>query len=150
MYNNSKTLLYKKNEFIEERWANLKVGYIIKVMKNDVVPSDILILKSSADNGFAYLETTNLDGENALKPREAIILTNSLEDFSSINGEIEVDEPNNDIYTIDGTLILKDFEKTFFNVNNILLRGGKLKNTDYVIGIVIYSGKDTKLMQNIK
>lgn len=149
MYNNSKTLKYIDGKFETDIWANIKVGEIIKIMKNEVVPSDILIIQSSAENGFAYLETTNLDGENSLKPREAIYVTNSMP-IEEVSGEIEVDHPNNDIYTIDGTLFLKNLEKIFFSVNNTLLRGGKLKNVDYVIGIVIYSGKDTKLMQNIK
>lgn len=149
MYNNSKTLIYKKDNFVEEIWANVKVGDIIKINKNDVVSSDILIIQSSADNGFAYLETTNLDGENSLKPREAILVTNAME-LDKVRGVIEVDHPNNDIYTIDGTLYLKDFQKIFFSINNTLLRGGKLKNVAYVVGVVLYSGKDTKLMQNIR
>jgi P-type E1-E2 ATPase len=149
MYNNSKTLKYIGGKFETEIWANVKVGDIIKITKNEVVPSDILIIQSSAESGFAYLETTNLDGENSLKPREAIIVTNSME-IDNIKGEIEVDHPNNDIYTIDGTLFLNNFDKIFFSINNTLLRGGKLKNVEYVVGLVLYSGKDTKLMQNIK
>jgi magnesium-transporting ATPase (P-type) len=149
MYNNSKTLKYKNGAFEVDIWANVNVGDIIKIMKNEVVPTDILIIQSSNENGFAYLETTNLDGENSLKPREAIIITNAME-LDKISGEIEVDHPNNDIYTIDGTLFLPNHEKIFFSINNTLLRGGKLKNVDYVVGIVLYSGKDTKLMQNIK
>jgi magnesium-transporting ATPase (P-type) len=149
MYNQSKTLLYVNRKFDTEIWANVKVGDIIKIMKNEVVPSDVLIIQSSAENGFAYLETTNLDGENSLKPREAIIVTNGM-DIDKIKGEIEVDHPNNDIYGIDGTLFLQEFEKIFFSINNTLLRGGKLKNVEYVVGIVLYSGKDTKLMQNIR
>lgn len=29
-----------------------------------------------------------------------------------------------------------------------MLKGSKLKNTDWVVGIVVYTGTETKLMQN--
>ena len=29
-----------------------------------------------------------------------------------------------------------------------LLRGAKLKNTSWIIGIVVYTGNDTKIMKN--
>jgi phospholipid-translocating ATPase len=113
-----------------------------------------LVIKSSSENGFCYLETSNLDGENALKPREAMFITNSLigstDNYNQIKGYIEVDPPNVDIYSIEGTLFLNGYEKSYFTIANTLLRGGRLKNVEYIVGVVVYSGKDTKLMQNIK
>ncbi len=110
-------------------WKNLQVGDIVKVNKNEVVPADILILKTSLENGFCYLQTSNLDGESALKPREALIKTNSLidhrkieESISKIQGYIEIDQPNEDIHFVEGTVFLDNTEKSAFNINNILLR----------------------------
>lgn len=34
------------------------------------------------------------------------------------------------------------------NNSNIVLRGCTLKNTDWVVGVVIFTGHDTKLMMN--
>lgn len=34
------------------------------------------------------------------------------------------------------------------NQNQLLLKGSKLMNTDWIVGTVVYSGLDTKLMQN--
>jgi len=34
------------------------------------------------------------------------------------------------------------------DVDNLLLRGSTLKNTEYVYGVVIFTGHDTKVMQN--
>jgi len=101
--NNSPTLIWHREsrEFLKEKWANIHIGDIIKIEKNEMIPADVLVLKTSKENGFCYLETTNLDGESALKPREAIIISNSLiksdKDINLIEGYVEVDMPNNDI-----------------------------------------------------
>jgi magnesium-transporting ATPase (P-type) len=34
-------------------------------------------------------------------------------------------------------------------VNNLLMRGCKLKNTQHAIGIVVYTGNETKMMKNL-
>jgi magnesium-transporting ATPase (P-type) len=36
------------------------------------------------------------------------------------------------------------------NIKNLLLRGCFVKNTDYGIGIVVYTGMDTKIYRNLK
>ena len=61
---------------------------------------------------------------------------------------IEVDAPNANIYEINGTIIIKG-QKIYFDSKNIMLKGSRLKSVDYIFGIAIYTGKETKLMQNI-
>jgi|APSaa5957512535_1039671.scaffolds.fasta_scaffold278354_1 magnesium-transporting ATPase (P-type) len=39
-------------------------------------------------------------------------------------------------------------ETISLNPSQLLLKGSKLMNTDWVIGCVVYTGLDTKLMQN--
>ena len=157
--NNTTVLIYKRNRFYREKCQNIKVGNIIKIYKEDLIPADVLIIKSSLKEGLCYMQTSNLDGENALKPREAFILTQKnlknkaktiKDSFNYENDQffIEVLPPNKDIYDIEGAVIYKE-KKTYITIKNILLRGARLKNVDYVYGIVLYSGHDTKLMQNI-
>lgn len=45
---------------------------------------------------------------------------------------------------------MPDVEEVPINVENILLRGMKLCNTKWIIGVVVGAGNDTKLMQNMK
>jgi len=98
------------------------------------------------------MQTTNLDGENSLKLKEGLSsLTNLIETnngkLNLIRGIIEIDQPNSNIYKTNGKISIND-QKYLFNNDNILLRSATLKNIDFVYGIVIYTGKDTKIMNN--
>ena len=157
--NNTPVLIYKQNRFYKDKCQSIKVGNIIKIYKDELIPADVLIVKSSLKSGLCYMQTSNLDGENALKPREAFNLTqdnifnkskiiNKLFNYQKEHFFIEVLPPNKDIYNIEGT-VFYDKNKNYISIKNILLRGARLKNVDYVYGIVLYSGHDTKLMQNI-
>jgi len=61
-----------------------------------------------------------------LKPREAIVCVSKIikteNSIADIEVLIEVDHPNNDIYKVEGTVIMKTKEKFNFDINNILLR----------------------------
>jgi phospholipid-transporting ATPase len=60
--------------------------------------------------------------------------------------------PNENLEHWDGNVTATMLTKGVINCNikNVLLRGCTLKNTDYVYGIVLYVGNDTKIMQNSK
>jgi magnesium-transporting ATPase (P-type) len=36
------------------------------------------------------------------------------------------------------------------NIKNLVLRGSIIRNTEYAIGIIVYSGMQTKIMKNLK
>ena len=152
--------VYKLPKFLKKQCHLINVGNVIRVRKEEMIPADLLVLKTSLQNGFCYMQTSNLDGETTLKPREAIYLTQqklkyeSPKTFKNIlnpindNCYIEVDNPSKDIYEIEGTIFFKG-KKTYFDSKNVLLRGSRLKNVDYIYGVAIYTGSDTKLMLNI-
>ena len=152
--------VYKMPSFIKQKCSLIQVGNIIKVRKEELIPADLLILKTSLSNGYCYMQTSNLDGETTLKPREAINLSQkrlNIEKPASFvkllnpnndNCYIEVDNPSKDIYEIEGTIFFKG-QKIYFDSKNILLRGSRLKNVRYIYGVAIYTGSDTKLMLNI-
>lgn len=59
------------------------INNIFKVKKDDPIPADIILLRTSDKNGICYIETKNLDGETNLKSK--VIPTKLQELFSSDN-----------------------------------------------------------------
>lgn len=51
-------------------WRDVRVGDMVHLSNNEVVPADMLLLRSSDPHGICYLDTCNLDGETNLKQRQ--------------------------------------------------------------------------------
>lgn len=136
------------------KWKDLHVGDIIRIKKDEVVPADVVIINSSLNTGYCYLETTNIDGESALKIKEALSITQNISPFeyNNIIAHLSIDLPNKDVYSFEGYMkITKPIEeKLFLKIENLLLRSGKLKNVEWIDGLIVYTGKDTKIMKNIQ
>uniref|UniRef100_A0A8C0LHS5 Phospholipid-transporting ATPase n=1 Tax=Canis lupus dingo TaxID=286419 RepID=A0A8C0LHS5_CANLU len=98
-----------------------------------------------------YVATSNLDGETNLKLRQALLETAQMQterQLSSLSGKIECEGPNRHFNTFIGTLYLNDESPVPIGPDQVLLRGTQLKNTQWVLGIVVYTGFETKFMQN--
>ena len=145
-----------KFESIES--GKLEMGQIVKVKKNEVFPSDMILIDSSLNEGICYIETATLDGEKNLKIKQANILSIGFLEKNNyqISGFCFTDKPNPLLYHLQGKMQLsKNFNDNSLidiplDVKQLLLKGAKLKNTDYIYGIVLYTGNYNKIMLNSK
>uniref|UniRef100_A0AAQ4PXE5 Phospholipid-transporting ATPase n=1 Tax=Gasterosteus aculeatus aculeatus TaxID=481459 RepID=A0AAQ4PXE5_GASAC len=131
--------------------AAVAVGDIVKVTNGQHLPADMVIVSSSEPQAMCYTETSNLDGETNLKIRQGLSLTatfQTLEDLIALSGRLECEEPNRHLYDFTGTLRLENHNPAPLGPDQVLLRGAQLRNTQWVVGIVVYTGHDSKLMQN--
>ncbi|KAF8269428.1 phospholipid-translocating P-type ATPase [Lactarius quietus] len=137
-------------------WKKLEVGDIVLLRDNEQVPADIVILSTSDPDGLCYLETKNLDGETNLKPRKAVNATSSIlseEDIERSAFVLDSEPPHPNLYLYNGVLRFRDQvsdqSKTEpVTINEMLLRGCSIRNTAWVVGLVVFTGKDTKIMLN--
>ncbi|XP_026463046.1 phospholipid-transporting ATPase ID isoform X2 [Ctenocephalides felis] len=145
----SKTL--RNGKLVEERWSGVQVGDVIRMDNDQFVAADILLLTTSEPNGLCFIETAELDGETNLKCRQCIPETAEMGQRNDLlgqfNGEIVCETPNNLLNKFEGALTWKGKRYSLDN-EKILLRGCVLRNTQWCYGVVIFAGKDTKLMQN--
>lgn len=52
------------------------------------------------------------------------------------------------LYVFEGAVVKADGTRDALDVANLLLRGCTLRNTDWVIGLVLFAGLDTKIFRN--
>lgn len=140
----------KEKRYVKTMWKNLYVGDIVHLSCDEVIPADLLLLASSDSSGLCHIETSNLDGENNLKQRQCAVVSKNQEKFNptKFTETVICDQPNVEIYKFNGFIQLPNDEKVALNNGNILLRGCVLQNTDFVEGLVIYAGHETKAMLN--
>ncbi|XP_021708877.1 phospholipid-transporting ATPase ID isoform X5 [Aedes aegypti] len=149
--NNRRSKALRHRKLVDERWSGVQVGDIIRMDNDQFVAADILLLSSSEPNGLCFIETAELDGETNLKCKQCLVETavmgNQEDLLWKFNGEIVCEPPNNLLNKFEGTLTWKNQRYALDN-DKILLRGCIIRNTQWCYGVVIFAGKDTKLMQN--
>ncbi|XP_031652505.1 phospholipid-transporting ATPase IB isoform X4 [Oncorhynchus kisutch] len=149
--NNKKTTVLRNGAWQTVIWKQVAVGDIVKVTNGQHLPADMVIVSSSEPQAMCYTETSNLDGETNLKIRQGLTHTaglQSLEELMGLSGRLECEEPNRHLYDFTGTLRLDNQNAVPLGPDQVLLRGAQLRNTQWVVGIIVYTGHDSKLMQN--
>ena len=96
-----------------------------------------------------------MDGETNLKHKVAHkFLQNQFSKNESnidtiLSGVLMCEAPNDQIYKFEATYYETSHKKKVsLSSENLLLRGSSLRNTDWVIGFVVYAGHQTKIMMN--
>jgi phospholipid-translocating ATPase len=148
--------------FHRDAWKNLVVGDFVRIYNNEELPADIIVLSTSDPDGHCYVETKNLDGETNLKVRSALRCGRSVvhaRDCERAQFIIDSEAPQPNLYKYNGAIkweqkmahdphgAPKEMSEPI-SIENVLLRGCNLRNTDWALGIVVFTGHDTKIMMN--
>ena len=174
--NDEEVIVLRNGKFIKSKSKTLKSGEIVLIYENNPIPADLLIIDSGMREGECYIETSSLDGEKTLKLKIAnkkiyglfskrldeeninkrIEKMKNLINFS-ISGLVQVTVANSNLNQIDGKLNFFIQEGNSLKEDNFpitlkefLLKGSILKNTNWIIGIIIYTGMNNKIILNSK
>ncbi|TPP59256.1 Phospholipid-transporting ATPase [Fasciola gigantica] len=160
----------------DKKAANLYVGDIVICKENSEFPCDMILLASSNPHRKVEVTTANLDGETSSKNYYALRTTqkrylhvyrkcasnnHAIIDIHSLKSlllAVECEPPNADLHKFEGKITgtssavqsqVQEHQE-LISIENIVLRGSKLVNTNFMIGMPIYTGADTKLSLNAK
>ncbi|SBT71478.1 guanylyl cyclase, putative [Plasmodium malariae] len=135
------------------KWMDLTVGSIIRLIENEQVPADILLLSCNNNEGLVYVETSLINGETNLNKKCCVNETRnetSMHGICNIKGRIICEKPNSNMESFNGSLKLDAYPRaTSLSINNVVFKGSYIKNTDHIFGVIIYTGTDTKIMKNM-
>ncbi|KAI9179413.1 hypothetical protein H9P43_004733 [Blastocladiella emersonii ATCC 22665] len=155
-------------------WRDLRVGDFVYLRNNEFIPADVVIVSTSEPDGVCYVETKNLDGETNLKVRRGMSETAHVRHPAECRGlqmVVTAEPPNSNMFSFKGAVTLASLgdpgtpaaaaaaayqdmvrvplpAKIAVTINGVLLRGCVLRNTAWVIGVIVYTGPETKLRLN--
>jgi len=149
--NNQEVMKLENRQWVKVPSWTLRPGDIVQIQNNEEFVADILIVKTTSDNGYCFIDSKNLDGESHLKEKM------TLENFRNMNeteikdlrGTIDCPKSDENLFFWEGQI---SWNKDLINVflSNIVFKGCTLRNTSSIIGIIVYSGNYTKIMKNSK
>lgn len=149
--------------------SSLRVGDLVLLEKNQRVPADLILLKTSDVSGTCFIRTDQLDGETDWKLRVAVGSTKGLGDAElvSIEGEVYADAPIKDLNTFIGTFTVTSPPASTtpsphssnpiplvappaiepLTADNLLWSNTVLA-AGSAVGFVIYTGSETRAVMN--
>jgi magnesium-transporting ATPase (P-type) len=167
--NKEEIIVLRDGSFIKVYSQSLRIGEIIIVTEGRTIPADMILIDSGLREGIAYVETSSLDGEKALKFKLAnkqtigVFSENNKREINFknliISGDVEICPPNQDLYEIYGKIkffLQKDDKIKANNViyqistKEFILKGSILRNTNWIIGVIVYTGMNNKIILNSK
>ena len=147
--------------FKKDTWKNVQVGDFVRLYNEESIPADIVVLSTSDPDGACYVETKNLDGETNLKVRQALHCSQKVKrakDCERTEFVLESEPPHANLYSYSAVVRWRQATKGMeaepeemaepISINNMLLRGCSIRNTEWVLGVVVFTGEETKIMLN--
>uniref|UniRef100_A0A8C0VCW8 Phospholipid-transporting ATPase n=1 Tax=Cyanistes caeruleus TaxID=156563 RepID=A0A8C0VCW8_CYACU len=122
-------------------------------LTNQRIPSDMVFLRTSEKTGSCFIRTDQLDGETDWKLKVAVSCTQrlpALGDLFSINAYVYAQKPQLDIHSFEGTFTREDSDPAVHESLSIenTLWASTVVASGTVIGVVIYTGKETRSVMN--
>eukprot|EP01053_Blabericola_migrator_P012221 Blabericola_migrator_1__12220@NODE_75_length_15195_cov_183_882866_g67_i0_p1_GENE_NODE_75_length_15195_cov_183_882866_g67_i0NODE_75_length_15195_cov_183_882866_g67_i0_p1_ORF_typecomplete_len1527_score324_89PhoLip_ATPase_C/PF16212_5/6_2e03PhoLip_ATPase_C/PF16212_5/2_1e03PhoLip_ATPase_C/PF16212_5/2_8e65Hydrolase/PF00702_26/8_3e03Hydrolase/PF00702_26/1_2e17Hydrolase/PF00702_26/2_2e05E1E2_ATPase/PF00122_20/2_8e25E1E2_ATPase/PF00122_20/1_8e04PhoLip_ATPase_N/PF16209_5/1_1e22Cation_ATPase/PF13246_6/1_5e len=181
------------------KWKDLKVGQVVCIFQDQIVPADVILLASSDARGKVFIETSSLDGETNLKVKhclqefvdavnlaegvpgnvyETTAQESRLLTAATLDCLFECSPPDPDLRAFSGSAVLRqgylkpgvwesilhsyqkrsgasgEIDKSVEQVllplssNQLMLRGCKLCHTSWAVGVVAFTGAETKIRLN--
>lgn len=143
--------------------SSLKVGDLVLLEKNDRVPADMILLRTSDPSGTCFIRTDQLDGETDWKARVAVTVAQGLKggerEVMMLEGEVYADAPIKDIHNFVGTITVYSRSdsglasgdsspsveplsaENMLWANTVLAAGS-------AVGFVVYTGSETRAVMN--
>eukprot|EP01133_Synstelium_polycarpum_P007008 gene7008-8143_t len=159
--NERKYSVLRDNDRVQLRSQDIMVGDIIHLENDAEVPCDMVLLMTADPEGTCFVQTSNLDGETDLKTRLAPPETSgyTVHDLLRFRGVIECPAPNADVYRFDARMSMRanSHVNTYAHSNwvtlsadNVILQATHLRNTEFIYGVAVYTGNETKIGKNKK
>ena len=136
---------------------NLKQNIFLNMDSNSSIKinrqqSELQILENFNKNKNTNYQLNKINENNSSKSNSYNANLEIIDSFN-IEGIIQCDMPNPSLYMLNGkaNMHLNGKNNEFpLDGKNLLLKGAKLRNTEWIVGIIIYTGHNCKIMKNAR
>uniref|UniRef100_A0A8C0WW20 Phospholipid-transporting ATPase n=1 Tax=Castor canadensis TaxID=51338 RepID=A0A8C0WW20_CASCN len=125
-------------KLVRKQSRKLRVGDIVMVKEDETFPCDLIFLSSNRADGTCHVTTASLDGESSHKVWAWVWGTQSLRRLGCFPS----------VSCVSSRCLGPPCLHRPLGSENLLLRGAKLKNTEKIFGVAIYTGMETKMALN--
>ena len=134
--------------------ADVRVGHILRLKKDQRVPADGLLFHTSDISGTVFVRTDQLDGETDWKVRESVRFTQTIieQDISNVfcaDWSADVEAPGDMIYEFSGNFYGEQGSYEPLRLNQTIWANMRIA-TGEILLLVIYTGKETRMAMNSK
>jgi magnesium-transporting ATPase (P-type) len=143
-------------EWRRTKSKRLRVGDLVKVEDGQRIPADLLLVAAGlGDGSFVFVDTRDLDGETNLKPKQVPLpfLDACQRDehgkkLATLAISLRTEPPSGEMSSWSGDLRVGE-KRDNVMLMHFLLTDSVLRNTPWAIGLVVYTGEDTRIRSNM-
>lgn len=151
--------VWVKTSWREVRCEDLRVGNYVLLREGSFAPADLLVVATGLSERICYIDTSRNLGNSDLTIKRAVketvqrvsslLLDKASRQLNSLNGMVKLGEPEADFNTLAATIKLPRSPKAVpLGAENFIARGSVVRIAPWVIGLVTYTGAETKLFLN--
>lgn len=129
----------------------ITVGMLLRVHAGQRIPADLILLRTSETNNTCFMRTDQLDGETDWKLRYPAKGTRDLasDELATLRFNLECEAPSKAIDKFEGRILTAGHTPEGLNVNNALWCSCTVASGN-VVGVVVYTGTDTRSAMNME
>ena len=147
--------VWTEGEFEQARWDSLQVGNYVLLKASEKAPADLILIATGLQNRGCYVECSGITGDFSLVQKTAVketalivhsqSLLHATAQVAKLAGALRLGEPCADYNTFEATLKLPRTPKAeTVSIQQFVMRGSIVRVAPWVIGLVVYTGKETK------
>ncbi|OMJ95498.1 hypothetical protein SteCoe_1094 [Stentor coeruleus] len=157
--NNAIVQVLGSSDFIKKKSRDVHVGDILLIENQEHVPADILLLAVDNTESECFVDMSAVIGgkdlikKKPVKDTQAFITTDGYEVGNLLKHieNVRVIQPDSSFKHFSGKIKMKGNPKVSkVNLENLVIRGTKIIGCNWIIGIAVYTGMETKLWLNSK
>ena len=156
--NDAEYVHWNGSMFNRIKCKDILVGHMLKISQGESVPADMVLLFTSSGESNVFVDTSSTTGESSLKVKKIeASLRHTLHDnyteievlMNKLVGSMKFEQPNRDYLVFNGKMNIEKFPKTInLDCDNLICRGNVLHGCDWIIGLAVYTGMETKIYLN--